>query len=461
MRQAIPAALLIVACGDAGAPSANVEVPLPAELETFDGELASVIESASRAVEEEPDAAARWMELGMVYEAHSMHDYALPCYRRASELAPEDPKAAYRLGIAAMNHGDAALAEEALGRTVELAPEYVPARRRLGRWWLELGETDAARAQFDAALAVDPGDASSALGLAQVLLEEDRPQEAIDALRDPIFSRGALAALAHRVRGLAMVRLGHSDALAELERGKGARPGGGDPWSREVAERKVGESALLMRAGRLIDRGQAQAGVELLEELLTRSDEDARVYRRLAKGYAALTRWSDSAQALTRAAELEPEDAELFVGIAAARLQGEDRLAALEALRGALAIDPAHATANETLVQLLIEERRHAEVRAAAAAARGAGLESAELEQLVGKAELDAGEIEAAHAAFARATQLDPTNVDGWIGLALTALEVDTEDAAAALARARALDEDHPMIATIAARLEEGAHGDR
>lgn len=393
-RQAIPAALLLAACGGADAPIEPAAIPLPVDLASFDGELAKVIEAAVAEVEDGADSAGTWLELGMVYEAHSMHDYALACYRRAAQLAPDDAKVQYRLGVAATNQGDAALAEDALERTVELAPDYVPARRRLGRWWLELGETDAARAQFTAALAAEPDDASSALGLAQVLLEEDRPREAIDALADPKFARGAHAALAHRVRGLAMVRLGLPDALSELERGEGARPGGSDPWSREVAQRKVGESAVLMRAGRLIDRGQAEAGVELLEELVTRSADDARVYRRLAKGYAALRRWRDSAQALTRAAELEPDDPDLFLGIAAAREQEGDRPGAIEALRGAVAIDEAH--------------------------------------------------------------------VEAWVSLALMSLdEGDRAGAEEAYGRVRALAEDHPMAATIAARLEEATHGDR
>lgn len=451
------AAGLLAACG--GPPP---EVPVPTDLATFDGELQEAIQNAVTGVLEEHEDAATWLRLGMTYEAHSMHDYALRCYRSAVERAPEDARAWYRLAVAATNDGDAELVAEAYGRMSELAPEYTPARRRHGRWLLELGQFDAARAEFEAALGSDPEDHSSALGLVQVLLEEDRPREVIDALEDPRFARGGHAALAHRVRGLAMVRLGLEGAVDELRRGEGARPGGGDPWSREVAELKVGESAVLLRAGRMIDRGQAAVAVQLLEELVTRSADDPRVHRRLAKAYASLQRWEDSARSLLRTAELEPDDPDLFLGIAAARQQLGDAKGAIEALEGAVAIEPGHAEAAVTLIALLVGSGQVDRALSVADSARAGGLDDAALEIEAGWALLEAERFDEAGSVFLRASVLDETQAEAWIGLAIVhATQGDTEAGQVALGRARGLVAEHPAYAEITKALEAETGDDR
>jgi len=464
------AALALLLGGCEGKPlgpsSPDAEPPVPADLSQFDGELTRAIEQGVALARRASSSAAAWMELGMTYEAHNLHDYALPCYLQASELAPDDPKAWYRLGIAAGNEGDAGLALGSLERVVELAPDYAPARRRLARWYLDLGETAKARAAFEAALALEPEDLSARIGLAQVELEEDDPSAAIARLAAAEFQRGPQAALAHRVRGLAMIRLGAPGAALELERGEGAKPGGSDPWSRAVAERKVGESALLMRAGRLIDRGQAEAGVELLEELVKTAPDDARVQRRLAKGYALLARWSDAARALSRAIELEPDDPELFLALAAARSPAGDRPGTIEALEGALALAPAHAQAAEQLAALLLEDGRFDDVAAHCERARAAGLASAALEIAAGKAAIERADAASARACFERASELDPAAADAWAGLAWAlARSGEREPARGALDKARALDARHPLIAAIEAALEppptpEGSPGD-
>ena len=113
------AAGLLAACG--GPPP---EVPVPTDLATFDGELQEAIQNAVTGVLEEHEDAATWLRLGMTYEAHSMHDYALRCYRSAVERAPEDARAWYRLAVAATNDGDAELVAEAYGRMSELCLLY-------------------------------------------------------------------------------------------------------------------------------------------------------------------------------------------------------------------------------------------------------------------------------------------------------------------------------------------------
>lgn len=439
------------ACGGGGA-GVETPVPLPAEavLADLDRGLVSAIEARAAAVEADPTSAAAWLALGMTYEAHSQHDLSLACYEAAAERGEGDAKVWYRLGLARARGGDLAGARAGVAQALELEPSYGAARLRLGYLALDEGDLAAARAAFEQA-----GEAPAALqGLAQADLEEGLPEEALGRLEEPALQEGAHRPLTQRLRGLALARLGREEeASAALAAGVGARPVIADPWSRAVGEHKVGASAVLMRARKLLDRGKPEAALELLEPL--QGDDDPRVLRLLAAVHARSARFDLAGSCLERAAGLQPDDPEVFVAWASALDQQLRASEAAEVLQAFAEREPQHPEVWAALQTLATGRGDHEGAVAVRDRARSAAVELSSLEQAAGEAELALARPEAAVSSFGRALTLDEGAAVHWLGRARARLAAgDAAGAALDLARATELDPELPGLAELRARLE-------
>jgi tetratricopeptide (TPR) repeat protein len=450
-----------VGCGDAPCGDPVPEVPWPHSVEGFDLALVEALETARGTVLARPDDAAAWMRLGMTYEAHVMLEFAGACYEQVVRLDEGDAKAWYRLAVMRGRNGNVEGALAAYARQGALAPEYAPAHRRRGRFLIGVGRPEEARGAFAAVLALKPGDINAVLGLAEVDLEMGEPGKALERLaaipRVPPSSR----AMFHRLRGTALLRLGrHEEAESDLVLGRGARGGGADPWMREVGGLKVGASAVLLRADRLIDGGQPAAALDLLRGLEERDPDDSRVLTRKGRAHARLSHWREAADALVRASELDRDDLGLALAAASAQLEADDNAGALAAAERILSIEAAHAEAHELRADLLLGAGRLDDAVAAVGAARALGVETAALEVVAGKAEIERSRFAEALPFFTRATELDERTADAWAGRALAQLELgDTGAARIALERLRAIAPEHPLRAALEAALRATAGG--
>ncbi len=448
-------------CGDAAHGDPAPEVPWPHSVEGFDPALVEALEAARGTVLAQPDDALAWMRLGMTYEAHVMLEFAGACYEHVVRLDEGDAKAWYRLAVMRGRNGDVDGALSAYARLDALAPEYEPAHRRRGRFLIGAGRPEEAREAFAAVLVLKPGDVIAILGLAEVDLEVGEPEKALARLaalpRVPPSSR----AMFHRLRGTALLRLGrHEEAESDLALGRGARGGGADPWMREVGDLKVGASAVLLRADRLIDGGQPAAALDLLRGLEERDPDDPRMLTRTGRAHARLSQWREAAAALARASELDRDDLGLALAAASAQLEAGDDTGALAAVERILSIEADHAEAHELRADLLLGAGRLDEAVAAVGAARELGIETAALEVLAGKAELERSRFAEALPFFTRATELDEQSADAWAGRALAQLELgDPEAARVALERLREIAPEHPLRAALEAALRPAAGG--
>lgn len=470
LRDVALLALLLSACRRApgpeeGAVRAPVEPPAPATMQGLDEHLAQCLEEKIGAVRARPGDVLPWVELGMTYEAHAMFELAEPCYERAVELDGSQARHWYRLAVAHKRNGRLDAALEAVARTCELAPDYAPALDRRGAWLLELHELEEAARCFERALALDPADPAAAIGLAQVRLEAGEPERALEGLEDPDLLAGPNGPLARRVRGTALARLGREEEAArELALGKSARTVYPDPWSREVQEHRIGTSAALLKATRLLTRGRADAAAQVLEEARERSPDDSRVLRKLASVYTRLARPADARAALEEAVALEPDDALLRVGLCWALSMGGDFEAALACMDDAIAVAPRAPEVHANKAQLLLELGRFAAVVEAVDAAAQRGVVGGALEVIAGKALVELERHEDALARFAAAAARDDGSAaDAWVGRTIALLRLGRDDEAAeALRRAEASDPAHGMLPELRAELEErgGEDGD-
>lgn len=145
----------------------------------MDRDLVEHIEQRVSAVREETGNAERWLQLGLLYEAHEVYGPALECYERAVELDPDQPRAWYHLALMQSETGDPASGIVSLERVSELEASYVPALWRRGFLLLESGRLDEAESTLLEARRIAPRDAAARSGLARVALQRGDAEEAV------------------------------------------------------------------------------------------------------------------------------------------------------------------------------------------------------------------------------------------------------------------------------------------
>lgn len=455
--------LILPACSGGAAPA--FEVPWPHSMAGYDGALVEALEEARGVVLASPADAASWVRLGMLFEAHLQLELAESCYGEAVRLDGAAARSWYRLAAMRGKNGRVAEALDALARVEALEPGYGPAWRRKGWLLLADGRPDEAKTAFERAASLDPTDSVAQLGQVESELEVGDARAALARLDRLEGIAPSSQAFYHRLRGRALSGLGRfGEAEPELARGRGARVGGADPWMREVNALKIGESAILLRAERMIEGGQAAAAVELLGGLEARDPDDPRVFKRKGRALARIGDWPGAAAALSRASELDPGDLGLALASASAMVNANDPAGALRAAERLVVIDPGLADAHALRVELLLGMSRAQEAAAAVAAARSSGVEEASIEVLGGKAALELQDPRAALEAFGAALALDPASTDALGGKALAQLLTGAvEEAAASAAALRAVDPEHPLLPMLAPAFDEAltAGGER
>ena len=124
---------------------------------------------------------------------------------------------------------------------------------------------------------------------------------------------------------------------------------------------KSESEARLARAREALEQADFPAAISLLEEAVVEEAANAEAWRQLGVCYLETQRASDALEALSRAEQAAPSDAQThyLLGNACGSLGQLDRAAAC--YRRALELDPQHAKAEEFLVKVesLVESREH------------------------------------------------------------------------------------------------------
>ena len=98
------------------------------------------------AIDNNPDLASAHYGLGVVLEAEDLKE-AINEYNKAIKLAPNDPRAYYKLGLIYTSRLRNPKAECYFKKTIQLFPTYAPGYYSLAVFYLSLVTPDYARAQ--------------------------------------------------------------------------------------------------------------------------------------------------------------------------------------------------------------------------------------------------------------------------------------------------------------------------
>ncbi len=265
---------------------------------------------------------------------------ALSAFEAVLEALPDDPVTLFNVGMALIELGDKALAEERMRRAIEIDDSYREPHYNLALILAERGDLEGAERHFRRAVEIDPDDLEARVRHADVLTRLGRTPEAIALLGDVLKKDAAMP--------IAQLALGAAHQAA------------GDPEAARIALLDVLEAA----PGAPRERAEAHYRLAVLAETEASATspnqgathEDAR----------------HPASHLEKAVDLDPDFAEAHALLGRLLAQRERYPEAAGHFARALARDPTNGTWHGARAMALILGKRYASARGALASGRNA-----------------------------------------------------------------------------------------
>jgi tetratricopeptide (TPR) repeat protein len=142
------------------------------------GDSASAVRYFEEAAKRDPESSQRLIQWGDALMEGGQWPLAEAKLRRATELAPDDPRAWGRLGWALWQQNKAGDARDMLEKAISLGPEVPEVYNNLGLVLWGTGDRAGAEKQFRAALRIQPGVAEWRLNLGRALASQGELAEA-------------------------------------------------------------------------------------------------------------------------------------------------------------------------------------------------------------------------------------------------------------------------------------------
>src|SRR6202521_5655425 len=129
------------------------------------------IREFKKAIELDPDSAHAHDNLATVYSEKKLYTQALEEYLTALRLEPDSATAHYNLACFLATHSHE-MAIDQYKEAIAQDPECPDAHLNLGMTYADLDQRDEAKAEFKAAMELEPGDALARHELAAMLMDE-------------------------------------------------------------------------------------------------------------------------------------------------------------------------------------------------------------------------------------------------------------------------------------------------
>ena len=259
---------------------------------------------------------------------------ALTAFQTALDSFSDDPVTLYNVGMALVELGDNAGAEESLRAAIAIKNDYRQPHYNLAMLLAARNDLEGAERHFRRVAEIDPADLETRTRQADVLTRLGRPEEAIELLRDVLAVDAALP-MAQLALGAAYQKAGNAEAA----------------WPTLL---KVLEAA----PGAPQERSEAHYRLALVAET--------------SGGSASGWDGSDATNHLEQAIELEPDFAEAHALLGHVLARQERYTEAASHYARALARDPANGEWHRDRAMALILGQRYTAVRSGLMAARQA-----------------------------------------------------------------------------------------
>ncbi len=349
-----------------------------------------------RVLKAQPKESNALQLLGLVREAQARDEEAESCYRQSLAGNSRQPHVHYNLGTLLFRHGRHKEAIAALEEALRQKPDYAEAYLCLGQAQEGKGDAAAAERTYLQALRMYPNFPYAKQSLSSLLIDQKRPQEAEDVLREALAvgspNPQQVAAFQHNL-GLALKMQGRFDEALELF---------------DLAQKAVPQMPLVdyNRANTLQGLGRLENAIDSYRKAIAHNPLDIAAHGDLNRLLYRLGRDDELLSSFDEVAMMHPEVAALTVakGDFLFRLKRYEE--AIETYERAARLDQLHVTPHD-----------------------GMGLIHARM-----------GNFEDAIHSHERAVTIEPDNAPAWTNFAETLLRAgDNEQAKKAAERALAI----------------------
>ena len=341
---------------------ADIEVPVPPNLESFDPQVRSYIKEHIAMVQAAPGEAESYATLGLVYGDNKLWYEARTCYGHAARLDPLDPLPRHYQAVASDELGehDAGFAE--FGEITREFPDFAAAQHRYGVGLLSRGRLQEAAAHFERVVALVPDAPEGYVGLGEIKLREGEYAAATER-----FEKGLqLAPQRRRTRyllGTAYLKLGRQAQARKYLSGSVNNETNylADAWTQVQRSHAMILADQIDRALALLGSNMAARGAEILEEALSWHPNNVDVANNLGIIYMNLGQPERARDLLQQSVEYDDSRFETHINLAAARNSLGDLESALQAIDRAVELAPGAAQAHLTRARILVKLQRAAD----------------------------------------------------------------------------------------------------
>jgi serine/threonine-protein kinase len=292
------------------------------------GDLEKAIQHGRDAVRLRPDSANFQRHLGRSLEAHGDLSGAEQAYRAAVQADRQDAHAHWHLGVVWQEQGRLADAAKSFASAVQLKPNS-------SLFWLSradvlrlLRKSNEAIKAYRQVVRLAPGQASARSHLGRMLSETGKLDEALPELREAVRLRPDLEE-AHEALGTAL------EAKKALAEAVAAHREMLRRWPESAAARARLAAALHRLGDDQLRRKDWDGAAASLRESAG-IKPDAAAFKAQGVAHSQKARWTDAAQALRQAVQLQANDAEAWRLLGWSCQQGGRPAQAVEAYRQAV-----------------------------------------------------------------------------------------------------------------------------
>jgi putative PEP-CTERM system TPR-repeat lipoprotein len=225
-------------------------------------------------------------------------------------------------------------------KLVKAEPKLARAHYLLAKTYAELGKVDDVRVQLEKALAIDPDLFVAKLAMARLLMEENKPEEAMRMQKE------LAEAYPDNVQVTAL------EGWLALRQG---RPKEAADAFRRTLKKQPSNEVTVYLATSLLQQGDSEAAIITLKNWVANHPTDLAVQFNLANSYLLLNRQNEARSAFARVIELAP-DHTLALNNLAWLLRKEDPVKALKYAEHAYDLTPNSPIVLETYGALLLDQ---------------------------------------------------------------------------------------------------------
>jgi tetratricopeptide (TPR) repeat protein len=315
--------------------------------------VARAIKDARKRVLVQPRSAEAGGRLGMLLLAHEFDEQANTCLDRAAELAPQEFRWPYLLGLhQSVSNLDAAARH--WRRAAELRPDDVVVRLRLGELFLQQENLEEAAVHLSTAARLAPQHPRASLDMARLSLAQGNLEQSLEFAVAAVQQAPDCGEV-HRLLAQLYQQSGQRDAaLQELEQAERMRAdlGWNDAVAAEVISLRVDTRSIIEMAEAWLRQNQFQPAISLLEATIADDDRHPQVYAVLGRALVQARQLSRAAEILARAVQRHPESAEVWFQLGVVQFSLEQISDAETAFRKALELKPDYALAHYNLAHV-------------------------------------------------------------------------------------------------------------